>query len=83
LKLAIQLRQEGAIRVTSGPFVESRQQELEGLLSQGVFRIVNIKDIPPKQRLFGSRFVDDIKYKDGQPYEKSRLCRDLIDWTQE
>jgi hypothetical protein len=73
LQLAIQLRQEGVIRINSKPFVESREQELEGLLAQGVFRIVNIKDIPPKQRLFGSRFVDDIKYNNGQPYEKSRL----------
>lgn len=30
-------------------------------------------DIPPYQRVFGCRFVDEIKYKDGLPYEKSRL----------
>ena len=46
---------------------------MNGLLDQGVFKIVQFKDVPPKERLFGSRFVDEIKYKDTKPYEKSRL----------
>ena len=57
----------------SQPFAVSRQKEIDGLLNQGVFQIVHIDDIPPNERLFGSRFVDTVKYKDGVPFEKSRL----------
>jgi hypothetical protein len=57
----------------SRPFAASRQKEIDGLLNQGVFQIVSIDVLPPNKRLFRSRFVDNIKYKDGVPYKKSRL----------
>jgi hypothetical protein len=55
------------------PFVDSRKKEIDGLLNQNVFKIVDIRDIPKGERLFGSRFVDNIKQQNGIPYEKSRL----------
>ena len=61
--------------ISSKPsFEASRQKEINGLLEKGVFKVYNIKDIPPGVRLFNSRFVDDIKHQ-GTPnaYEKSRL----------
>ena len=73
LQLAIQLRKDGVIRSWNAPFADSRKSELEGLLGLGVFKIVDPTTLSGRQRLFGCRFVDEIKYKDGQPYEKSRL----------
>ncbi|KAL3420591.1 hypothetical protein PVAG01_07036 [Phlyctema vagabunda] len=73
LELATKLRAEGVIRSAKGPFIESRQKEIDGLLQRGVFSIVSLANIPPKVRLFKSRFVDEVKGKDTVPYEKSRL----------
>ena len=70
---ALQLRKEGAIRLQTPPFVKAQQKEIDGLLSQNVFKIVDINNVPQGERLFKSRFVDEIKRKDGVPYEKSRL----------
>ena len=74
IKLAIKLRAEGVIRSVNGPFVHSRKKELDGLIGQQVFQVVDITDVPKGERLFGSRFVDDIKRNtEGIPYEKLRL----------
>lgn len=73
LQLAKKLRADGTIRSPFPPFEESQKKELDDLLTKGVFGIVAKNSIPPHQRIFGCRFVDDIKYKDGLPYEKSRL----------
>ena len=55
-------------------FLASRQKELLGLLEKGVFQITNIQDVPPGARVFGSRFVDEIKAKGtDKAFEKSRL----------
>lgn len=55
-------------------FEASRRKELDGLLDRGVFRIAKISDIPPGTRIFGSRFVDEVKFKGTEKaFEKSRL----------
>lgn len=55
-------------------FTSSRQKELDGLLSRGVFEFVDIKEVPENNRLFNSRLVDNVKFQ-GTPkaFEKSRL----------
>ena len=68
---ALQLRKEGAIRLQTLPFVKAWQKEIDSLLSQNIFKIVDINNVPQGERLFKSRFVDEIKRKDGVPYEKS------------
>ena len=73
MALALKLRKEGVIRSLNMPFVNSRKKEIDGLLNQNVFKIVDIRDIPKGECLFGSRFVDNIKQQNGIPYEKSRL----------
>ena len=60
--------------MTTPPFVESRQKEIEGLTNQDVFKIVGIADVPKGTRIFNSRFVDNVKDQGTTtPYEKSRL----------
>lgn len=55
-------------------FVESRQKELNGLLENGVFRVVDATEIPLGTRIFNSRFVDEIKNPGtNKATEKSRL----------
>jgi hypothetical protein len=55
------------------PFVAFRQKEIDGLLNQEVFQIVNITELPSTERLYGSWFVDIMKQQDGAPFEKSCL----------
>ena len=55
-------------------FEASRRKELDGLMERGVFKVVAKKDIPTGTRIFGSRFVDQVKNKGTvNAYEKSRL----------
>lgn len=56
------------------PFMESRQKKINGLLEKGVFEIVPISEVPINVRIFGSRFVDEMKNAGtATAYEKSRL----------
>lgn len=73
IELSNKLRAEGIIRAPNGPFIDSRKKEITGLINEGVFKIVSKGDIPANTRIFGCRFVDEIKYKDDIPFEKSRL----------
>jgi hypothetical protein len=53
-------------------FIESRRKEIEGLLNAGVFSIA--ESVPPGIRIFGSRFVDQVKHEGTEKaFEKSRL----------
>ena len=55
-------------------YTESRQKEINGLLEKGAFEFVNASEIPKDSRVFGSRFVDEIKNPGtDKAYEKSRL----------
>jgi hypothetical protein len=69
------LEETYAATAISGPppnFTESRRKEINGLIESGVFSIA--EDIPAGIRVFGSRFVDIIKYPGTEKaFEKSRL----------
>ncbi len=55
-------------------FQASRQKEISGLMEKGVFNFVKRGEVPEGTRIFGSRFVDDIKNKGtDKAFEKSRL----------
>ncbi len=55
-------------------FQASRLKELNGLLEKGVFEIMETSDIPARARIFGSRFVDQVKNEGTEKaFEKSRL----------
>jgi hypothetical protein len=59
---------------SNGQFDESRRKEVNGLLERGVFVTVNREDIPPKARIYGFRFVDEVKNPGtDKAFEKSRL----------
>ena len=71
LNLSNQLRKEGRITASGPPFEDSRYKELESLQKRGILQTV------PRHlatgRIFGLRFVDEIKDVMENPYEKSRL----------
>jgi hypothetical protein len=73
--ISIYLQDEDNDQLTnSNQFVISRQKEIKGLLEKGVFELVNPKDIPQSNRVFNSRFVDEIKNPGtDKAFEKSRL----------
>jgi hypothetical protein len=55
-------------------FVESRRKEIDGLLEKGAFKLVHISTVPEGTRIFGLRFVDEIKNPGTEKaFEKSRL----------
>ena len=54
----------------------SATAEIEGLIANGTFEIVHydmLTDDERQGRIFNSRLVNEIKNKEGLPYEKSRL----------
>lgn len=74
-QLSRQLRSEGKIITLGAPFEQSRQKEMDGLLAQGVYEVIdgNAVELIGK-KIFGSRIVDEIKGKEiATLYEKSRL----------
>lgn len=55
-------------------FQASRLKKLNELLEKGVFKIINTEDLPARARVFGSRFVDQVKNESTEKaFEKSRL----------
>jgi hypothetical protein len=49
-------------------------KEISGLLEKGVFEIIAQQDIPAGARVFGSRFVDNVKNEGtDKAFKKSRL----------
>ena len=61
------------IYLSDSNFVQSRQKELNGLLERGVFKVVD-KIEAQGARIFGSRFVDEIRHAGTEKaFEKSRL----------
>ena len=60
--------------VNPNQFTSSRHKEITGLLENGVFEVINPKDVPTNIRIFNSRFVDEIKNPGtDKAFEKSRL----------
>ena len=70
--LAIKLRKEGRITTPGNPFESSDGKEIQELLDREVFEFVDERDYPG-HHIFGSRLVREIKGKNSNPYEKSRL----------
>jgi hypothetical protein len=55
-------------------YSSSRLKELEGLLNNHVFEVVDARDVPANARVFGTRFVDSMKNEGtDKAFEKSRL----------
>jgi len=71
MELAKKLRSEGKLDATQPLFYASRRKEMDGLMARGVFKIV--RTLPEGERLFKTRFVDEIKGSTDKPFEKSRL----------
>jgi hypothetical protein len=74
IMIFIQDKELTADQSPQSPFTASRHKELNGLLENGVFEVVDIKDVPDGTRIFNSRFVDEIKNPGtDKAFEKSRL----------
>ena len=54
-------------------FAQPRRDELDGLLKDGTFVPVKLSNVPESSRIFGSRFVDEIKKVGKGLRKKSRL----------
>jgi hypothetical protein len=74
-ELSLELRQKGIIITLGELFKASRRKEIKGLITRGVFEIINSdsKEIR-NARIFSSRTINKIKGKETiTPYEKTRL----------
>jgi hypothetical protein len=74
MELAKNLRAKGMIYDAFLPFITSSKKEVQGLLNQGVFKVVKAKNVPPGTRVFGSQFVNYVKDETtDSSYKKSCL----------
>ena len=73
IALALKLQQEEIFWSANSLFINTHRKEINSLIDQQVFQIVDIKDIPQGKHLFSSRFVDKIKRQNSVLYKKSRL----------
>jgi len=72
--LAVELRKKGIITTPGKPFEESDKAEVKALVDRGVFHIITYNEkAHGNTRVFKSRMVREVKGKNEQPYEKSRL----------
>ncbi|KAI0994222.1 hypothetical protein K3495_g13960, partial [Podosphaera aphanis] len=51
----------------------SAREEIDDLITQRVFDVIQEATVSPGERIFNARMVDAVKYNDSTPYEKSRL----------
>lgn len=58
---------------TNDKFVQSRSEELRGLIANGTFEVVSREQFSMETRVFGSRFTDEIKHANEGVRLKSRL----------
>ena len=54
-------------------FINERKKELQGLIGNGTFIPVHKSEIPDGTRIFGSRFIDEVKRSGQGTRKKSRL----------
>lgn len=55
-------------------FTDSRLKEVNRLLDRDIYELVDISEVPNRVRIFGSRFVNKIKFKGTtDAYKKSRI----------
>jgi hypothetical protein len=75
MELSIKLQKDSAITTPGKPFERSQQQEIDGLITRGVFKFVQYDlDKYLGVRIFNSRLVNEVKGKAiSTPFEKSRL----------
>ena len=74
MNLANQDPEPANIILTRTPFEESRYKELDSLFDYSIFEVVDRTDLLPNSQIFGSRFIDKIKFTSTEKvYEKSRL----------
>jgi hypothetical protein len=75
MELSVKLRKDGVITTPEGLFERSQRQEIDGLITRGVFEFVQYNLIKHLGiRIFNSRLVNKIKGKaTNTPFEKSRL----------
>ena len=75
IELSLELQKDGVITTLGGLFEKSQQQEIDSLVTRGVFEFVQYD--PNKHsgiRIFNSRLVNEVKGKaTNTPFEKSRL----------
>jgi hypothetical protein len=75
IELAIKLQKDSVITTPEDPFKRSQQQEINGLITRGVFEFVQYN--PNKHsdvRIFNSRLVNKVKEKaTNSLFKKSRL----------
>ena len=74
-ELSLKLRKDGVITTPGGLFEESQQQEINGLITRGVFEFVQYNSSKHLGiRIFNSRLVNKVKGKAiSTPFKKSRL----------
>ncbi|KAI1001784.1 hypothetical protein K3495_g6421 [Podosphaera aphanis] len=74
VKLSLELRAKGLITTPGLPFQFSNKKEIDGLLSNEVFRFLPWNKILAGRRIYKCRMVKSIKGKETLlPFEKSRL----------
>jgi hypothetical protein len=75
LQLVLKLRKKGLITTPSSLFEVSQKQEIDGLITRGVFYFEQYNPIKYQGIcIFNSRIINEIKGKvTNTPYEKSRL----------
>ena len=72
--LSLQLRKEGKITTAGPPFEASSKLEIDSLIGRGVFALERFDEARHgRLRIFNMRFVNEIKDKLTQPYEKTRM----------
>jgi hypothetical protein len=75
IELAIKLQKDGVITTPGDLFKRSQQQEINSLITRGVFKFVQYN--PNKHsgvRIFNSKLVNKVKRKaTNSPFKKSRL----------
>jgi hypothetical protein len=74
-ELSLNLYKKGIITTLGEPFKASREREIKGLITRGVFKIINSKKNKIRNaRIFGSRTINKIKGKETTTlYKKTRL----------
>ncbi|KAI0993761.1 hypothetical protein K3495_g14423 [Podosphaera aphanis] len=79
-EMSRQLRMEGVITTPGLPFEQSDMDEIDALISKGVFEFIAYDPVLHKNnRIFNSRLVHELKKKATIPFEKSRLVIQAYD----
>lgn len=61
------------VSIEEAAFSSSRKSELDGLINDGTFKSMHKFEVPSSARIFGSRFIDELKKFGNSFKKKSRL----------